>query len=478
LIDRVDDKTPETNRLQLLRFSYPHPKSYDLAVVMELSNPGKGFSISSYLIPVPQHMRTELIVRSLEFLESPDHQIRTAYNKVIEVTLTTAVDPIQQGAIFSVTLEGTNNIPNVPNKLPEIALAHAKYNFMESLKEEHQAKVNEGKKRDDLMRTYRRQDSVKAALRSIEEEERQLAERKWLLSSEMERLMGSIAVQESQLHEILKSHEQFRRNRSRLQSMTHNRTEHLQSDTSRQVLQQLLSQTAKDGQNRGSWFEKTIQRQLENVKPDSWPVQIGQQTGSGVPLLWAAANGQAQIAEILLAEGSDVEVKDGNDNTALLIAARLGQTPVVEILLNHGAQLEVRNKLGDTPLARAAYGGHTETVIYLLEKGADIEARNPDFSTPLAIAARQGHQDVVGELLESGADIEARNRWLDTPLSRAASTGHEGVVAVLLDAGAKMEVKNKKDFTPRQLAEEHGHQEIVMLFHRATISRLLADTNK
>ncbi|NCF69896.1 MAG: hypothetical protein GWP61_28460, partial [Chloroflexi bacterium] len=79
-------------------------------------------------------------------------------------------------------------------------------------------------------------------------------------------------------------------------------------------------------------------------------------------------------------------------NRAFLDAAFNGDTKAVEDLLAEGADVNVKDGIGFTALFRAARSGHTETVKLLLAKGADPNVKLPTSgTTALMYAALNGH---------------------------------------------------------------------------------------
>ena len=58
------------------------------------------------------------------------------------------------------------------------------------------------------------------------------------------------------------------------------------------------------------------------------------------PLMAAAANGHREVAELLLAAGADVHVRNIDGWTALTFAAAAGHAAIIELLLLHGAGVD------------------------------------------------------------------------------------------------------------------------------------------
>jgi uncharacterized protein len=143
---------------------------------------------------------------------------------------------------------------------------------------------------------------------------------------------------------------------------------------------------------------------------------VNAREGDGMTALhWAAKNGNARIAQVLIAAGASLEARTRiGDHTPLHVASAAGSAPVVEALLDAGAAVDVVTTTGATPLHFAAGSGSAEAVAMLLEHGAAVDAREPVWGqTPLMFAAAGGRTEVIEVLLEHGADPKLTARVLD-----------------------------------------------------------------
>ncbi len=156
------------------------------------------------------------------------------------------------------------------------------------------------------------------------------------------------------------------------------------------------------------------------------------------PVADAAMRDDAEAVRALLAEGADVNTPRGDGMTGLHWAALNGNAEIARLLIGAGADLEAATRLGaHTPLHVAAKGGNGEIVEILAEAGADVAAVTETGAAPLHFAAASGEVRSVAALLESGAPVDAAEpEWGQTPLMFAAAKGRTQAVAVLLAAGA------------------------------------------
>ncbi len=153
-------------------------------------------------------------------------------------------------------------------------------------------------------------------------------------------------------------------------------------------------------------------------------------------LIEAVDAGYVEIAQTLIAHGADVNLARNRGTTALIIAAARGQQTMVQTLLDHGANVNARGSQGATALIEAVDAGYEEIALLLMGSAADVNAARDRGATSLIIAAARGQTKMVDALIEQGADVNASGSH-GTALTEAVDSGHEEIVAMLLAAGAK-----------------------------------------
>jgi ankyrin repeat protein len=229
------------------------------------------------------------------------------------------------------------------------------------------------------------------------------------------------------------------------------------------------------------------------------------------PLHLAAANGQTEIVELLIAHGADIRWRgpqtplhvawqrvDNVDVIRILVANGAAPSPLLAaVYLNNVAEIEsllradpgsihVRDDVGMTPLHRAAENGQAEVVKCLLAHGADVEARTNDGQTVLQrsyyhkhilaillahgayldiiTAVNLGRTESVVPLLQSDPSLVNARIWDQTPLQFAARGGQVELVERLLDYGADVDANGGwKRWTPLHWAAHDGRTQIVGL---------------
>jgi ankyrin repeat protein len=179
------------------------------------------------------------------------------------------------------------------------------------------------------------------------------------------------------------------------------------------------------------------------------------------PLHYAAWEGQKEVAEFLVANGVDVDIKSKGGITPLHHA----KYELAKFLIDKGADVNVNSKLDDyTPLHFASMDGRKKVVELLIEKGAKVNFINDLGSTPLHMAADKAVAEI---LLKNGAEVNAKDRWGRTPLHSVAMWKPEKEFCeLLLEKGADVNVRDKDSKTPLKIAIEKNNTQIVELLRK------------
>lgn len=173
--------------------------------------------------------------------------------------------------------------------------------------------------------------------------------------------------------------------------------------------------------------------------------------------------------------------------TPLLFAAREGNLEMARRLIEAGADVNRPAANGTAPLVVAITNNHIELAMFLLDQGADpnaadafykrtplyaaVEMRNPDYTrdTPAPIADRRDPMELIETLLARGANPNARvnttpfrgfyqvsANWANfdgqTPFLRAALSGDVTLMRLLLAHGADPNLGSHDGATPLMAA--------------------------
>ncbi|HSP14701.1 MAG TPA: ankyrin repeat domain-containing protein [Thermoanaerobaculia bacterium] len=187
------------------------------------------------------------------------------------------------------------------------------------------------------------------------------------------------------------------------------------------------------------------------------------------PLQAAAEGLHADVVELLLDRGADVNATLANRVTALHAAgnkitvnadaASAMRSKVIELLIGRGANVNARKRTLQTPLHENVHD--QKAVELLLAHGADVNARDDIEETPLLRAAAIPWIDagVVRVLLDHGADIRARDHDGDTAFVNA-SINLEVLELLLSRGAAPKEANNAGDTALHRFAELGGSAEL------------------
>lgn len=217
------------------------------------------------------------------------------------------------------------------------------------------------------------------------------------------------------------------------------------------------------------------------------------------PLHTAAQMGLNGLTLLLLQNGAQPLLKDGNHETPLDVAISWGKEDVVSellkvdiqdsaareeyllealfsaifrghskrdmalLLLQAGANVNGKIKNGRTPLIRSIECSEVPIARLLVRQGARADISDANGDLPLTLAAYKGYHLLVRDIVRSGKAPDVKNSSGATALCIAATRGHKDVVQILLDGGADTDLTNKYGETALDLAEENRHKEIVKL---------------
>ena len=183
----------------------------------------------------------------------------------------------------------------------------------------------------------------------------------------------------------------------------------------------------------------------------------------------AAHDGDVAALRRLIADGADLESRDGNGRTPLIVAAFASQAAAVAALAEAGADVNALDADRYDMVTIAAVADDVDMLKAALAAGnrPDLVTSRYD-GTALIAAAHLGHAEVVDILIEAGAPLDHINNLDWTALMEAVVLGdggpaHQETVRLLVEAGADRTIPDGSGVTPLEHARARGYAEIVAL---------------
>ena len=156
------------------------------------------------------------------------------------------------------------------------------------------------------------------------------------------------------------------------------------------------------------------------------------------PLNIAAEKGNLENVKELLNSKVDVDsLAQSTGETPLHHAAGKGHNVIAELLIANGANVNVLGEGGWTPLCFAAKKGYKEIAELLIDKGADVNTKDDTGRTPLHWVAFARKNEIVELLIANDADVNAKDNEGKTPLYFAELTRHKAIADLLRKHGGK-----------------------------------------
>ncbi|KAJ7453133.1 ankyrin repeat-containing domain protein [Mycena latifolia] len=181
--------------------------------------------------------------------------------------------------------------------------------------------------------------------------------------------------------------------------------------------------------------------------------------GTGGLLQDASLEGLTDVVRILVENGANVDVNEGEYDSPLLAASVRGHDDIIRLLLAHGADINLHGRRYGTALQMAAFFNNKKSARLLIDVGAYINAEAGRYGTALYAAATQGNKEMVHLLLEHGAAVHQEGGHYGTALLRCA------IARVLIEHGANIDEETTIHRATRMLhrAISMGHEDIIRL---------------
>lgn len=207
-------------------------------------------------------------------------------------------------------------------------------------------------------------------------------------------------------------------------------------------------------------------------------------------LIDAAECSNAEIVQLLIESGWDVNVQNEQEETPLTVACRSGQVEVVQTLIAAGADIHKPGWQEMTPIVTVFFATEvnlerselglveiepdlsetvTQIVQALIAASANLDDRDVMGKTPLMLAIEQRNFEAATHLIHAGADVNAimqisedslfsygSNQVRQRALHLAIAARDLTAIELLLAAGADPTLPNSEGITALELATQKG----------------------
>ena len=205
-------------------------------------------------------------------------------------------------------------------------------------------------------------------------------------------------------------------------------------------------------------------KQTETLLRDNPALDINRNRGDFSHFQRAVAAGCTDIVALMV---RDHKMTGQLDDDVLIKALRQAPqgslVPLIGALLAAGANVNVVDGEGQTALAAAIALEQPVVAKYLVDAGADVNVATENQSYPLIEATKKGYEHLVSQLIAHGAELNPRDSLGRTALLAAVARGRHRLVNTLIRAGASTHLKDTNGIDALVLAESKNYRQIQTL---------------
>jgi ankyrin repeat protein len=163
-----------------------------------------------------------------------------------------------------------------------------------------------------------------------------------------------------------------------------------------------------------------------------------------MPLHRAAVSGRgADVAQMLVTHGANLNAQRGDGSTAYTLAVRAGNSRMATFLAECGADLSLLSPT-DRLLGACALGDETAARAVAADDPAVIASLPLDARRALGEAVVEDREQSVALMLMLGWPLDTQAQWGGTPLHLAAWNGRLAMVRQLIAAGAPINIRDTR----------------------------------
>ena len=194
---------------------------------------------------------------------------------------------------------------------------------------------------------------------------------------------------------------------------------------------------------------------------------------NGLQLIIASETGDVETVKDLLEKGAYIHTQDKDGRCAIIAAAYQNRLKVADLLIAAGADVNMKDNTIQSAYLIATCeippsDGYTEFLMKTLASGADVHSTDSYNGTGLIRAADRGYVEVIKELLKTDIRVNHVNKMGWTALLEAIILGdggerHTEIVQLLVDAGAYVNLADKDGITPLKHAKNRNYTGMVKI---------------
>ena len=190
-------------------------------------------------------------------------------------------------------------------------------------------------------------------------------------------------------------------------------------------------------------------------------------------LFRAAADGDVDAINRLVAEGAKLNARDGRKRTPLMVAAHQRQYDAARALIAAGANVDAFDADRYDVITIAAVADDPQMLRIAISGGANTTLVTSIYDgTALIAAAHLGHDEIVRTLINFDAPLDHINNLDWTALIEAIVLGdggprHVATVRALVEAGADVNIADGRGVRPLSLARARSYSEMIEILEAA-----------
>jgi ankyrin repeat protein/Pyruvate/2-oxoacid:ferredoxin oxidoreductase delta subunit len=152
----------------------------------------------------------------------------------------------------------------------------------------------------------------------------------------------------------------------------------------------------------------------------------------------------SKFGDLLKSLKIDVNVRDGDNRTALHYACDANNLDAIKFLIKSGADLDARDNNNQSPLHRACA---PKVIQLLIQNGADVDSRDEYGQTAVHRACRDSSVNALTVLTQNGANLNIVDKTGHAPIHYACLNGSSDILKLLIQNGADVNPPDERGKT-------------------------------